>query len=211
MRFCVAALAILLAPAAVLSEKTEKAESKRKPVITSAIFYDTATLVHDVYDTLHSSLIERHVNEQSPKVMAIIDEQLKKAGVKKEELTAKYDQAMGHVSSITATLAVQKAAAFEKLDRIAAKFADKFDQLAPRYAGAVPNNFVDLLVFGAYVMFVMYVALRILRVALGMYCFFCCCGCLRGGKPTAAAKGKKGGAAAAAGKKADSGVKPKKK
>merc|ERR1711957_954650 len=111
--------------------------------------------------------------------------------------------------------AVHKTTAQARLDEVAAKVVSKFDQAMPKYAGAVPDTFSDLLVFSLYSLFVLYVVFTITRkvfgISMGLFCFFFCCGCCRGGKTgKAAASGGKKGAAKDA-KKADSSGKAQQK
>jgi len=214
MKFCTVVLVALLG--SVIAEKAEKGEKavKRQPIITAAIFHDTIELVSDVTDHVYTSLLEPHVSKHSPKVMAMVDEHMAKAGVKKTDITKHYDTAMGHVSTAKSHFTTHKTTAHAKLDEVAAKVVSKFDQAVPKYAGAVPNTFTDLLVFSLYCLFVLYVvfaiASKIFRVSLGLYCFFCCCGCLRGGKSKAPASGGKKGAKDTP-KKADTNAKANKK
>jgi len=216
MKFCTVVFVALLG--SVVGEKAggkKVVGEKRRPIITAAIFHDTIELVADVADNLYTSVLEPHVTKHSPKVIAAVDEHMAKAGIKKSEITAKYDTLMGHVSTAKANLAVHKTTAQARLDEVAAKVVSKFDQAMPKYAGAVPDTFSDLLVFSLYSLFVLYVVFTITRkvfgISMGLFCFFFCCGCCRGGKTgKAAASGGKKGAAKDA-KKADSNGKAQQK
>merc|ERR1711862_409052 len=108
---------------------------------------------------------------------------LPKVGMTKTDVMAKYEAATAHISTLKVTAAAHKSTLHDQANAATAGMVAKFDDTFPRYAGAVPKTIGDFLFFVAYHLLVLYVIIsvtrKIFKMTLGLYCFSCCCGCLR--------------------------------
>lgn len=183
---------------------------KRAPIVTSGLIFDTAAVLYDVGDMVYTnvfepqvvkhgpkakamfSLMEEHVQKHKPileaKLDNFIEAALVTASMQRKDVMQKYDTMKLQARSFQANLETGHSNMKTKMDALTAKYVAKFDEAMPRHAGVMPNSFGDFLFFLMYFGCFLYVLLRILRkcfeIALGIFCFFCCCGCIcRGSKP----------------------------
>mmetsp|Transcript_42056 Transcript_42056/g.78680 ORF Transcript_42056/g.78680 Transcript_42056/m.78680 type:complete len:232 (-) Transcript_42056:75-770(-) len=169
------------------------ASAQKKPIVTTEIFFETAELMQDIYTSAWASMVEPML----PKVKAnmekvtekgfvegekLFDMLCAKAGLKKDDISAKLDAAKGALLQVKANAYEFAAKTHDKLSSYADIFVSKFEAKMPKYAGLVPKTPGDVLFFIVYLAVVVYVLVKLtmlaLKVALRIFCCACCCcGC----------------------------------
>jgi len=189
------------------SSEAKAASSKRTPIVTADLIYGTGELFYDIYDAAYTALLHPHVEKHGSTVMQHLDTLVElgssKIGKSKKEVYDKVDEHKGLALQLKADITAKLTMVHDKVNDQVGQLVDKFDKAVPKFAGIFPKSVFDLTIFGAYCAFVLYIILRVVRFALGIFCCVFCCGCCRGGKK-AAPKAK-------AGAKAKAGVKNGKK
>uniref|UniRef100_A0A7S1RBJ8 Uncharacterized protein n=1 Tax=Alexandrium catenella TaxID=2925 RepID=A0A7S1RBJ8_ALECA len=217
MRILLVCLALAPTMLDAKKEKAEKAAKTMTPIITTDLVYGTFELFYDIYDEARGFVTQKAGPVLAPVVDSMathlpkdpLAELCAKIGVKKAEITDRVAGAQAALLHAKSIAVAKSAQAYEPLNALAVSLIDAFERLLPKYAGLIPKNLGDLLLFQLYFFVVVYllyrVASRVLGILRGIICGVCCCCCRRRSKSVKpAAEGSKAankGKAAAAAKK----------
>lgn len=172
--------------------RTEKVE----PIVTTGLITETLRLCADFYETVWDILVEDHLHRfdggvvVAGKVAIPAPHVLAATLAEKTGTKPQLEQATAQLATAKLTLAAHHATAWDaaqgalvSLDGYASIAVAKFEAQMPEYAGLIPKNFLDLILFKVYMLFVLYVLIKLLRMALRivktLICGVCCCGLCR--------------------------------
>lgn len=222
MRAGLLALVFALSNAeAEVKPKTEvksKTESKPKvadvrPLLTTEIFEDTYALLKDLYEVAGGEVGQRfHVqykewrNAKGMKGFGLSEVRLlqkleEKTGVKEADVL-KYIDLVQTKFFATWNLAVEQSApvrhlVYQRATEKANEGIDTFEAFLPKYKGLIPRNAGDFFLFMTYMLFVVYLIVRVVRFAIrlffGLVCCVLCCRCCRRKEKAVVKKGKNKG------------------
>merc|ERR1719321_2173972 len=111
-----------------------------------------------------------------------------------------FEQAAAQLATAKLTVAAHHATAWDaargmlvSLDSFASAAVAKFEAKMPEYEGLIPKNFLDLVFFKVYILFVLYLLVKLFcfafRIMRTLFCGIFCCGlCRRRKAPQATSK-----------------------
>lgn len=194
------------------AEQTKVKPSAIRPLITTDVISDTATLIGDVCSQLRGEFVSRvepvytEAMEQGFKTLGVKERSLMKllevkTGVQEALIRSKLELAQERVSFF-AGVAVEKSAPirsnlYSTMSVRANNFVDAFETILPKYTGLIRRSPSDCFLFLLYIVVVVYISMRVLFTALSWFfsvfrCIVCCpCRmCTRSSGKTVPKKGK---------------------
>eukprot|EP00927_Polykrikos_kofoidii_P069370 TRINITY_DN6481_c0_g1_i2.p1 TRINITY_DN6481_c0_g1~~TRINITY_DN6481_c0_g1_i2.p1 ORF type:complete len:222 (+),score=45.71 TRINITY_DN6481_c0_g1_i2:97-762(+) len=173
--------------AAARTSASTSAKFEARPIVSTDFLYGTFDLIYDIHDSVYNALFKEFVDKALPEVTSFVDQfieaRCKSFGIKKENVYAAWTVEKGKLDVLKANVVAQLAFVHEKLNRVSSTAVQSVEKVVPRYAGLIPRTIGGLLLFGAYVTFILYTIFRVIKCVFCMWlsvvCFCCCCGMCR--------------------------------